>query len=173
MPSTSPTIRTLEYWIKHLGLLPHPEGGYYRETYRSREEIPGDCLPARFNGYRSLSTAIYFLLTAKDRSVFHRIKSDEMWHFHDGGPLNIYVLNERGLATYTLGPDPENGHQLQIVVPANHWFGALTIGNSNYTLASCTVSPGFDFQDFEIADRDQLLNEFPSEKEIITRLTKP
>jgi len=168
----SPTIRTPEYWIEHLRLLPHPEGGYYRETYRSREEIPGDGLPPRFKGYRSISTAIYFLLTAKDRSVFHRIKSDEAWHFHDGGPLNIYVFNERGLAMHTLGPNPEKGHELQIVVPANRWFGAMTTGDGKYTLTSCTVAPGFDFQDFEIADRNQLLAEFPGEKELIIKLTK-
>lgn len=165
-------MRTAEYWIEHLQLQPHPEGGYYRETYRSREEIAPEGLPARFKGYRSASTAIHFLLTQKDRSLFHRIKSDEVWHFHYGDPLNIYVLTERGLITYRLGDDLTKGEALQIVVKANHWFGAATSNDGKYTLVSCTVAPGFDFQDFEIAERNQLLREFPDEKEIIIRLTK-
>jgi uncharacterized protein len=165
-------MRTPEYWIEHLGLQPHPEGGYYRETYRSREEISVNDLPNSFKGWRNVSTAIYFLLTQKDRSLFHRIKSDELWHFHYGDPLNIYALGERGLMTYTLGPNPENGEALQIAIPANHWFGAVNSHNAAYTLASCTVAPGFDFQDFELAKRGELLAEFAKCEEIILKLTK-
>ena len=165
-------MRTPEFWIEQLRLQPHPEGGYYRETYRAREEVPPEGLPVRFKGHRSVSTAIYFLLTAKDRSLLHRIKSDEVWHFHYGDPLNIFVLSSRGLVTYTLGPDPEKGEDLQVIVPANHWFGAATAKDGAYTLASCTVAPGFDFRDFEMADRSELLIEYPAEKDIITRLTK-
>ena len=166
-------MRTPEYWIEQLRLQQHPEGGYYRETYRSREEIPVNNFANNFKGWRNVSTAIYFLLTQKDRSLFHRIKSDELWHFHAGGPLNIYVLGERGLITYTLGPDPENGESLQVAIPANHWFGAATASNATYTLAGCTVAPGFDFQDFEMAERGKLLSVFPKYEEIILKLTKP
>ena len=165
-------MRTPEYWIEHLRLQPHPEGGYYRETYRSREEISVNDLPNSFKGWRNISTAIYFLLTQKDRSLFHRIKSDELWHFHYGDPLNIYVLGDRGLMTYTLGANPENGQALQIAIPANHWFGAANAHNAAYTLTSCTVAPGFDFQDFEMARRGDLLEEFPKFEEIILKLTK-
>jgi predicted cupin superfamily sugar epimerase len=164
---------TPEYWIEHLRLQQHPEGGYYRETYRSREEISVNDFANNFKGWRNVSTAIYFLLTQKDQSLFHRIKSDELWHFHYGGPLNIYLLGERGLITYTLGPNPENGESLQIAIPANHWFGAATAPNAPYTLTSCTVAPGFDFQDFEMAERGNLLSEFPKYKDILLKLTKP
>lgn len=159
------------YWIDHLKLQPHPEGGFYRETYRATEKIPVDGLPARFFGPRNVSTAIFFLLRAQDRSLFHRIKSDELWHFHAGDTLNIYVLGDQGLIRHQLGSKLENGDSLQVVVPANHWFGASVEAGGNYTLSSCTVAPGFDFKDFEMADRNNLLNEFPHCQDIITGLT--
>lgn len=166
-------MHTAEYWIEHLRLQPHPEGGYYRETYRSREEIPANAFANNLKGWRNVSTAIYFLLTQQDRSLFHRIKSDELWHFHYGGPLTIYVLGQRGLINYKLGSDVENGESLQVAIPANHWFGAATAPNASYTLASCTVAPGFDFQDFEMGERASLLAEFPKLEAIILELTKP
>lgn len=172
MNPTSPSRHSPEFWIEHLGLLPHPEGGYYKETYRSVEEIPPQGLGTKFNGSRNVATAIYFMLTGRDRSLFHRIKSDELWHFHEGCALAIYVLTNGGMVTLKLGPNPLNSESLQIAVPANHWFGALPLETDSYTLASCTVSPGFDFQDFEIAEREKLLAEFPNAREIINTLTK-
>ena len=160
-----------EYWIEHLKLFPHPEGGFYKETYRSSEVVDGSALPSRFGGDRNYSTAIYFLLRAQDRSLFHRIKSDELWHWHAGGALNIYVLGKDGLTVYTLGSDLEAGHQLQVVVPANHWFGAKVSEGGEYTLSGCTVAPGFDFVDFEMGVRGKLLEEFPGFEAIIGRLT--
>jgi len=159
------------YWIEHLNLQRHPEGGFYKETYRSPDKIPVDGLPVRFFGARNVSTAIYFLLQAPDRSLFHRIKSDEVWHFHAGDTLNIYILSDKGLVTQQLGPNLETGDSLQVVVPANHWFGASVAGAGSYTLSSCTVAPGFDFKDFELADRANLLNEFPMHHSIINKLT--
>jgi len=159
------------YWIEHLKLQPHPEGGFYKETYRASEKIPVDGLPSRFFGSRNLSTAIYFLLRTKDKSLFHRIKSDELWHFHAGDTLNIYVLTDKGLVTHQLGPNIEKGDSLHVVIPANHWFGAAVTDGGAYTLSSCTVSPGFDFKDFELADRTNLLNEFLPHEKIITTLT--
>ncbi len=160
-----------QYWIDHLMLQRHPEGGYYKETYRSTEGISKKALPERFTGQRSFSTAIYFLLRSQDRSLFHRIKSDELWHFHTGSALSIYVLTKPGLEVHLLGDNPEKGESLQLVIPANSWFGAKLNDSDSYTLSSCTVAPGFDFADFEMADRASLLQEFPQYEEVIVLLT--
>jgi predicted cupin superfamily sugar epimerase len=164
-------MRSAEYWIKHLNLAAHPEGGFYKESYRSAEKIMLCGLPSRFDSPRNFSTAIYFLLRSEDRSLFHRIKSDELWHFHYGSSLNIYILSNQTLTVTKLGPNVEEGDQLQIMVPANSWFGAQLPMPQTYTLASCTVAPGFDFSDFELGDRVKLRQAFPQHGEIIDRLT--
>ena len=164
-------MQPAEYWIQHLGLKPHPEGGFFRETFRSAESVLKKDLPARFTGPRNFSTAIYFLLRSEDRSLFHRIKSDELWHWHAGSTLSIYVLDSIGLALYPLGDRPENGESFQLAVPANTWFGARMEQEESYALVSCTVAPGFDFEDFELADRETLIKEFPAHGEIIGMLT--
>src|SRR5688572_30924599 len=152
-------MQTADYWIHHLNLAPHPEGGFYRETYRSKENIQLCGLPSRFPSPRSFSTAIYFLLRSQDRSLFHRIKSDELWHFHAGSTLRLYVLQQNVLTEFRLGDNLENGDSLQVVIPANAWFGAKVISPDAYTLSTCTVAPGFNFKDFELADRERLLQE--------------
>ncbi|MBL7858511.1 MAG: cupin domain-containing protein [Cyclobacteriaceae bacterium] len=164
-------MQTAEYWIGHLQLKPHPEGGFYRETYRSAESIPATGLPSRFEGSRSFSTAIYFLLRSGDRSLFHRIKSDELWHFHAGTSLSIFVLHEQGLTIHRLGSDPEKEEALQIVIPAGSWFGAQVNEPNSYTLSGCTIAPGFDFHDFELASRKKLIEEFPAHRSVIEMLT--
>jgi uncharacterized protein len=164
-------MQTAEYWIHQLKLESHPEGGFYRETYRSKENIQLCGLPSRFPAPRSFSTAIFFLLRSHDKSLFHRIKSDEIWHFHAGAALKIFVLQNDGLSTITLGSNLEHGEFLQVVVPANCWFGAKVIVPETYVLSGCTVAPGFDFKDFEMADRNKLLHEFPDHVEIINELT--
>lgn len=156
----------MNHWIDQLKLLPHPEGGFYRETYRAKGELSAP----DGRGTRNHSTAIYFLLERSDRSRFHRIQSDEIWHFHAGGRLAIYVLTTAGLQTHTLGTDVDKGDQLQVVVPAQHWFGALVL-EGTYVLAGCTVSPGFDFRDFELANMRELLTQFPADADIIRQLT--
>lgn len=161
------------YWIEHLKLKPHPEGGYYKETYRSAEIIESPGLPARFPGKRHFCTAIYFLLPAAERSLFHRIKSDEIWHFHTGCSLSIYVLTKSGLTIHRVGANPEAGETLQVVIPANCWFGAKVNDEDAYSLCSCTVSPGFDFEDFEMADRLLLSHEYPEYMDEIIMFTKP
>jgi predicted cupin superfamily sugar epimerase len=163
----SKTKMDATYWIEHLKLSPHPEGGFYRETYRAR----GAFVPPDSSQPRSFSTAIYFLLRTEDRSMFHRIKSDEIWHFHAGGRLTIYILTEYGMVTQTLGSELERGDQLQIVVPAHHWFGSM-VTDGPYVLAGCTVSPGFDFRDFEMARQTELLIQFPRQAETIRLLTQ-
>lgn len=164
-------MQSAAYWINHLKLEPHPEGGFYKETYRAHESIPHKGLPPRFSGNRSFSTAIYFLLRSQDKSLFHRIKSDETWHFYDGSPLTLYILREGEVYTYKLGPNPENQESLQITIPANHWFGALVTDTGSFTLSGCTVAPGFDFNDFEFGNREILLKQYPSCQDIIKRLT--
>jgi predicted cupin superfamily sugar epimerase len=140
-------MSTPAYYIEKLGLLPHPEGGYYSETFRSETSLnfPG------FDGSRKLSTSIYFLLEAPQVSSLHRIKSDEIWYYHDGGNLEIIELDENDVEHITLlGKDLEGGAVLQHVVKAGRWFGARLPQDSNFCLVGCQVSPGFDFRDFEL-----------------------
>lgn len=161
------------YFINQLQLQPHPEGGYFKETYRSDESIAHDALPKRFTGERSFSTAIYYLLQNGDRSVFHRIKSDECWHFYEGGTLLIHVIeNDGNYYCIKLGKDLAAGETFQHVVPANTWFASEPAPDSMFSLAGCTVAPGFDFTDLEIADKESLLSSFPRNAGIINRFCK-
>ena len=160
-------------WIQTLDLAPHPEGGYFRETYRSAETIEASHLPARFGGPRAHSTAIYFLLPCDQVSTLHRIKSDEVWHFYTGSVLTLTLIHPNGrLEAVRLGPDPERGEAFQAIVPAGCWYGAAVDDRSTYALVGGTVSPGFDFADFELADRAALLARFPQHREAIRRLTR-
>lgn len=159
--------------IAGLNLTRHPEGGWYRETYRSPETISGAALPARFGGDRSCATAIYFLLERGDFSALHRIKSDEIWHFHAGAPLTVHVITPEGeYRGMRLGPDVAAGESFQVVVPAGCWFGARIDGEGEYSLVGCTVAPGFDFQDFEMADPDRLAELFPRHASVIRLLMR-
>lgn len=159
--------KNAEYWITKLGLIAHPEGGYFKEIYRS-VDIADKSLPERFSGNRNFSTAIYFLLKSEEVSVFHRIKSDEIWHFYSGSPLTVYVINQAGdLETHLLGDNPDNNESFQIIVGHSQWFAAKVNNPDTYTLVGCTVSPGFDFHDFEMADREELLKDYPQHQEII------
>jgi len=159
------------YWIDKLKLNAHPEGGFYREVYRSNELYDSSGLPTRFGGNRSFSTSIYFLLRSEDRSVFHRIKSDELWHFYAGSSLTLYQLDDNGLSTQVLGSPEYSIGSLQVIIPANSWFGALVNDPDSFVLAGCTVAPGFDFADFETANSNELLKLYPQHFEIINRLT--
>lgn len=162
-----------EYYIAHLKLQPHPEGGYFKETYKAAEKIPADSLPTRFSGNRSFSTAIYYLLQQGDYSAFHRIKSDECWHFYAGQTLLIHVIESDGkYRCIKLGANTEAGEAFQFVVPAAAWFAAEPAAKSTFVLAGCTVAPGFDFSDFELADKDVLISAFPKHDSIISRLCR-
>ncbi len=153
--------RSAAYWIKCLELEQHPEGGYYKEVYRSLESIPRNVLPGTFKGDRSYCTSIYFLLQSGEYSVFHRIASDEIWYFHDGSPLTVFMIESADeLSELKLGNDPEKGEVFQGVVPAGHWFGSKVGKRDSYALVSCTVAPGFDFEEFEMAERNALIREF-------------
>jgi uncharacterized protein len=164
---------TAEQLIKQYCLQPHPEGGWYAETYRSAEYIPTHALPARFDGERAFSTAIYFLLEQGSFSAFHRIKSDECWHFYAGDPLQIFVLQSTGkLDIVTLGSDIFKSHLFQFTVPANCWFASRPAPFSRFSFVGCTVAPGFDFADFEMADKDILTAVHPAYDETIRNLCR-
>lgn len=151
---------------------PHPEGGWYKETYRSEGTISSAELKD-FNGDRSFSTGIYFLLTADNFSAFHRIKSDEMWHFYEGDGLRIHEIATNGSYTeHRLGLDLENGERPQLTIAANSWFASEVAEGKSWCLVGCTVSPGFDFQDFEMAERSLLASEFPQHTQVINRLCR-
>lgn len=156
-----------------LGLARHPEGGWYRESYRSEEAVPAAALPEKFGGERSFCTAIYFLLERGDISCLHRIKSDELWHFYAGTPLTVHVITPAGEhREIRLGPGLASGESFQAAVPAGCWFGAEVAGEGDYALVGCTVSPGFDFADFEMGGRDELLERYPAHADVIHRLTR-
>lgn len=155
----------IEFLIQTLGLTPHPEGGYYTETYRSEEIIPGK--------ERNLLTSIYFLITAGNVSRFHRIKSDELWYFHSGSPVIVHTLDENGHHELLLGNDLKNGHRPYHLVKAGTLFGSTLATEEGYALVSCAVAPGFDFRDFELPSRSELLKQYPGNQAIIERLTYP
>lgn len=164
---------TIPELITHFHLHPHPEGGWYAQSYRSTESIPAAALPERFSGDRLFSTAIYFLLEQGNFSAFHRIKSDECWHFYSGDPLEIFILHTDGsLQVVTLGSSIEKGHHFQFVVPANCWFASRPAAGSRYCFVGCTVAPGFDFTDFEMANASGLSKEYPSHLAIIETLCR-
>jgi predicted cupin superfamily sugar epimerase len=162
-----------DYWINKLQLTPHVEGGAFTRTYCSGLIISQNQLPATFHGSRPVSTAIYFLLKKDQFSAMHRIASDELWHFYYGDPLIVYQIDATGnLTEHLLGNNPENNEHFQCVIKAGSWFGSKTKEGGNYSLAGCTVAPGFDFADFELGEREYLLKLYPQHTAIIHLLTK-
>ncbi len=165
--------REIKELIYSLKLLPHPEGGYYREVHRSSEKIKKAHLPERFSGDRNFATSIYYLLPGDTFSSFHRIRSDETWHFYKGSTLSIYIIDFNGFhLVEKLGLDIKAGEKPQITVNAGCWFAAKTDDEDSYTLTGCTVSPGFDFEDMEFGVREKMINEFPEQSELIKMLTR-
>jgi uncharacterized protein len=161
-----------QYWIEKLQLVPHPEGGYFRQMYRSDLIIPHESLPG-FSGPRAASTAIYFLLEGKNFSAFHRLRSDEVWHFYFGSPILVDVIDSDGRhSKILLGSDPEAGEVFQAVVKAGCWFASHVADWRSFAVVGCTVAPGFDFEDFEMAKRAELTARHPQHCEMIERLTR-
>jgi predicted cupin superfamily sugar epimerase len=156
----------INFLVKSLNLLPHPEGGFYKETFRSADGIETE------QGERNLCTSILFLLTSENVSKFHRIKSDELWFFHEGSPLTVHTLGENGYESLSLGlSDVDSNCLPQQLVKANTIFGSTVDQLESYSLVSCVVAPGFDFQDFELFESKDLLPLFPQAETIIRRLT--
>lgn len=156
--------------VSQLNLTPHPEGGWYRETFRSHGKFEGE---GEFPEGRNFFTSIYFLISGDNFSALHRIRSDESWHFYSGDPLEIVEIDTEGsLRSVILGPNIENGQQLQYTVPAGNWFGSRVLRGGQYSLVGCTVAPGFDFRDFEMAGRDQMISMYPAHEAVITQMTR-
>jgi uncharacterized protein len=149
------------------------EGGYYRETYRSAETYSQDALPTRYEGNRQCSTAIYYLITDVDFSAFHRLLTDEVYHFYAGDSVKLCLLKDDGhLEQITLGPNLLAGEVRQALVPRGVWQGSYIENGGRWALLGCTVSPGFVFSDYEHGERIRLLQEFPGHSELIGRLTR-
>lgn len=167
------TLKTAEYWREQLQLQPHVEGGAFRETYRSSWVLHKSTLPPGMKGNRNAATCIYFLLEAGQFSAFHRIMADEIWHFYDGEPLSIYEIGSDGrLTVHKLGRNLHLGEQLQVVVTAGNWFASRMDTDAGFALVGCSVAPGFDFEDFELAQRKKLQALYPQHKELIFALTR-
>lgn len=162
--------RTPEYWIDKLGLQRHPEGGWYRELWRSQEPIPVRALPGRYKDNRSLGTSIYYLITHDSPSHFHVLDSDEIWFWHAGDHCTIHELDDDGgYAKRRLGPD----EKLQHHIPHSTYFAAEMESAASYSLFSCVVVPAFSFNGFRMASREELTSRWPNHTELINRLTKP
>jgi predicted cupin superfamily sugar epimerase len=160
-------------WIDGLQLRRHPEGGWFRETYRSGELLAAAALPPRFGGDRALATAIYFLLEGDDFSALHRLKADEVWHHYDGTGVTLHIFDAGGnYSTVTLGRELRAGQLPQAVVRAGCLFGATVSDPRSFALVGCTLAPGFDFADFAMPGRDDLCRLYPRHRSLIERLTR-
>jgi len=160
--------------IALLNLKPHPEeGGYFVETYRSPETIPEKALPNRYKGFRIFGTAIYYLLTPETFSAMHRLRSDEIFHFYFGDPAEMLQLLPDGSGKVTtIGTDILHGMQPQVVAPRGVWQGTRLLKDGRFALLGTTVSPGFEFEDYESGRRDELLRSHPKFRDLIVALTK-
>ncbi len=164
---------TAQEYIKKLDLIPHPEGGYYKEIYRSEGIISQQSLPMRFSGGRAYSTAIYYLLESKDVSSMHRLDSDEQWFHLDGSALTVHSISPNGnYIQHHIGKNLDAGEMPYAVVPHGNWFGGTVDEADSFALVGCIVAPGFDFDDFELVKREKLIERFPQHKELITKLTR-
>ena len=171
--STATSPKSAQQWADLLQLLPHPEGGWFKEMYRSQGKIAADSLPDEFGGERSFSASIYFLLAKGTFSAFHRILSDEVWHFYSGDALVIHEITPQGqYFAHRLGQDVISGERFQLVIPAGSWFASEVCEEGQFGLVGCTVAPGFDFSDFEMAQQSLLIAAFPQHETIISRLCR-
>jgi len=163
----------IQFLIQALELQPHPEGGFFRETYRAKHEINPEALPGSYAGSRNIATSIYFLLTTNAFSSFHMIKQDETWHFYEGSTISLHIISREGLhQEIKIGANPEKEEVFQFTVPGNSWFAAKVRQKDSYALVGCTVAPGFDFNDFTLGKRKELAKLFPLHSDLIEELTR-
>lgn len=173
MNNPAPVIPDAAALARHFNMQPHPEGGYFVETYRSTGLIPAQALPEKFGAQRVYSTTILYLLEGGDKSCLHRIRQDEGWHFYLGGPLRLVIISPAGdLQEIRLGQDILAGEQVQYTVPAGYWFGATPLPGAAYSFVGCTVAPGFEFADFELGKTDELTELFPHLQDVIRRFAQ-
>jgi predicted cupin superfamily sugar epimerase len=165
---------TAEQIIRFFKMEPlRKEGGFYIETYRAPEILKKKVLPPGFPADRNLASTILYLLTAKTISLLHRLKSDEMFHFYLGDPVTMLQLYPDGRSElFTLGHDILADQKVQVIVPKGVWQGAFVQPGGKFTLMGCSVSPAFDDNDFELANRDAMLNQYPDLREYILKLTR-
>ncbi len=162
--------------ISRLGLAPHPERGYFVETYRAPLGVDGAAGAGLPHGApRAASTAIYFLVTrAQPTTYLHRLRSDELFHLYEGGPLDVLLLRDGGAGEVArLGCDVAAGERPQLVIPAGTWFAVELAAEATHCLFGCTVAPGFDFADFELAQGPELGARYPAHAALIARMTRP
>ncbi|WP_196895007.1 cupin domain-containing protein [Aureivirga marina] len=162
---------TAQYFIDKFEMLPHPEGGFYKEVYRSEGTIPKEVLGEEFSGDRNYATGIYYLLKSENFSAFHKINQDETWHYYAGSPVIVHTIDKEG--NYSQQEVGLEGDGIpQYVVPAGVWFAATVKNKEDFSFVGCTVAPGFDFDDFQLAEREKLISEYPKLNQIITKLTR-
>lgn len=155
-------MHTAEYWIQNLDLKPHPEGGFYKEMFRSNIVISKDELPVGYKSSRRLTTSIFYLLRTEDYSRLHRLKSDEMWYFHYGSAIRIIYIDHEGKKhTKLLGANLEKAEYFYLHIPAGNIFTAEVVDKDSFSVFSCVVSPGFEFDDFEMFDKEDLIQAYP------------
>lgn len=165
-------MKTAEYFIKQLNLEKHPEGGFYKRIYQSEEVISKDKLPDRYNSDRFYSTSIYYLLNGNDVSKFHRLKSDEIWHYYFGSSAIIHIIDNLGnYSLKKLGLNLEENENFQVAIPKNSYFAAEVIEKNSFIIVGCTVSPGFDFEDFELTSKEKLLEKYPKHSKLIEKFS--
>lgn len=153
---------TSAYFIEQLGLVPHIEGGYFKEIYQSAQKS---------NDQQALSSTIYYLLASDQRSKFHKLLADEIWFYHYGKPLSIYMIDHAGNFTEkVLGLDIAHGELPQVLVPSGTIFGAELLAKSGFTLVSCMVSPAFCEENFTLYTGDELIAQYPQHQKIISKL---
>jgi hypothetical protein len=158
-----------EYWVSKFSMQEHPEGGHFKQTFRSERlfDLPG------YSGPRSAITVIYYLLKSGQFSAFHRIKSDEVWHYYAGSPLLLHIISDEGkLRMVMLGKNPDRHQNFQAAIEAGSWFAATVASPRSYSLVGCTVAPGFEFEDWELGDRESLVRQYPRHKRIIEKFTR-
>ncbi len=160
-------IANAAFWIEYLKLQPHPEGGYYKEVYRSEQQVTRLSSPVA----KQACTSIYYLLEGADFSGFHRLASDEIWYFHKGVPLHVHTIDEQGVHQVFEVSDTWSG-TLSVVIRAGLWFAAEIPSGSGFTLVSCAVAPGFDFDEFEMAKKNELTALYPQHEQLLNKLCR-
>ena len=163
-----------DFFVNLFNLQPHPEGGYFSQTFKSNHSVKSTDIERYGNNSRCAGTSIYYLLNKTDFSAWHKLQSDEIWHYYKGCEVIIYLIDKQNnLKSYVLGDPSKNINAVfQISISSDTWFAAELIDKDSYCLIGCTVNPGFEFIDFELGDSNLLIHEFPQHEVIITKLTR-